>query len=624
MTDRIARLRFALACSSLVLGGFVASCTGDSPTSLGAPPTRLPGSPAIPAFAVTAGIGGSFSMPASGNQITAMPLTATGISVADGTPVRVLVGAAITRQPTAGLLFFCSTDEWKWACDSFWSDLVSDQPIPPAGIFGFYARAFASWNGAEPGNLDGSSELSLTGPAQGELYAGRAGWECYYELNVKNPDGSMKYPYDFGPCHTFGGGYTVTLQPNDGGGRLVLTASKNQLPAEGGSVSFDLSTSDSSTPSDISWEYVDDAPSPPPPIAAARPEAAPADAQTTIAAAAEHGDVFTLDQAGHLVPGRPQDGGILLIRRPTRGVPPLTGRSPSRASASPSARSGSSAADACADQTSCTIGITAAGTMVARASVAGAQLSASVRIKVGGGGSSRSLRIMLQPTTNDMVNPLETGADHLIVVVSVLDADGAPLPNRLVRFSLQAAEGTAGHSHTGNKPAGSMAAANTGATGRVDATYVAGPASGLVTVRATADSAQDTVITINVGISGLVELTADTGVALIGTTTSHPSNHWGTQGTVDGVRTLGRRYFKEYNDRMQVNDMSLELGGVFDLNGNWATPHAEHRVGQSVDFHTQGLPTRRLDFVRTVWEDEIGGTVYDETGTSGPHYHLRF
>lgn len=180
-------------------------------------------------------------MPAGGDQIVAVSLTPTGITISDGTPVRVVIGGAITRQPTPGLQFFCSTDEWRDACATRWADLVSDQPIPPAGIYGFYARAFASWAGAPPGNLEGSVELSLTGPAQGQLYAGCGGWQCDYELNVRNPDGTMKYPYELGPCHTFGGGYIVAVQSDDGGGTLVLAASKTQLPAAGGTVSFHLS-----------------------------------------------------------------------------------------------------------------------------------------------------------------------------------------------------------------------------------------------------------------------------------------------------------------------------------------------------------------------------------------------
>lgn len=327
-------------------------------------------------------------MPAGGEQLLEVPLTATGIVVSEGTPVQVSVSGAVTRQPTPGLLFFCSTVEWNWACESAWADLVSDQPIPPAGLRGVYGRAFASWAGAEPGNMDGSSDLSLLGPAHGELYAGRGGWECYYELNVRNRDGTMKYPYEFGPCHTFGGGYVVTIQPNDGAGTLVLSASRSSLPATGGSVTFLLSTRDGSTPADVSWEFVEDVAAPP---QIAIPPTAAAVGGNPLDVAAARGEVFTIDRAGRLVRGKPLQGGILLVRRFARSAPsaPVSavsiapGRSQRPSAASP-------AADACVGQVSCTLSITATGAMVARATVNGAQLSASARVAVGAGGGGNA------------------------------------------------------------------------------------------------------------------------------------------------------------------------------------------------------------------------------------------
>jgi hypothetical protein len=37
---------------------------------------------------------------------------------------------------------------------------------------------------------------------------------------------------------------------------------------------------------------------------------------------------------------------------------------------------------------------------------------------------------------------------------------------------------------------------------------------------------------------------------------------------------------------LAVIDMSLPLGGLFDINGRWTTPHELHRTGKSVDFTT--------------------------------------
>jgi murein endopeptidase len=41
-----------------------------------------------------------------------------------------------------------------------------------------------------------------------------------------------------------------------------------------------------------------------------------------------------------------------------------------------------------------------------------------------------------------------------------------------------------------------------------------------------------------------------------------------------------------------INDMSLPYGGLFDVNGDWKTPHKTHRIGKSADIRTE-LPGRR-------------------------------
>ncbi len=40
---------------------------------------------------------------------------------------------------------------------------------------------------------------------------------------------------------------------------------------------------------------------------------------------------------------------------------------------------------------------------------------------------------------------------------------------------------------------------------------------------------------------------------------------------------------------LSINDMSLPRGGRFDVNGNWARPHAEHRIGISADINRDGV-----------------------------------
>jgi hypothetical protein len=80
----------------------------------------------------------------------------------------------------------------------------------------------------------------------------------------------------------------------------------------------------------------------------------------------------------------------------------------------------------------------------------------------------------------------------------------------------------------------------------------------------------------------------------VGSTDSHPDNHYLTPEAVTKLWNLGFRYsmieFPNY-PLLHINDASLERGGLFDLSGNW-TPrpsgHHEHRRGTVVDIRANG------------------------------------
>ena len=83
----------------------------------------------------------------------------------------------------------------------------------------------------------------------------------------------------------------------------------------------------------------------------------------------------------------------------------------------------------------------------------------------------------------------------------------------------------------------------------------------------------------------------------------HGSNMWGEAGFLRKLQALavefrsykddtGRQPFK--HDKLMIGDISLEQGGVFDLNKNWSPPHCRHRVGRSADIS------------RYVWNEQAG------------------
>ena len=404
------------------------------------PDAKQPVAPRVPSPGVqpiagqishlAAGIGGAYLMAASGNQVDAIALGPTGLIVPTGMPSRVVVGGAITREPTPGLLFFCSTVEWQWACQSMWQDLVSDAPIPPAGIWGVYARASVSWDGAPPGSMAGDSDLTLPGVAGTELWAGRSAFACYYELSVKNPDGSWKYPYDYGPCHTFGGGFTVTVQPDDGGGALKVAATPNQLPGGGGSVTFVASAADGSTLENVTWQYLPDAVGSDSAPVASPPERGPgAESSVSVRAALERGDVYTVGADHQLVRGRPAGGGIVLVKMPIalarQGSPR---KSPEPRAGAP--RSSAAAANStCDGSPTCVQAVTKTGSMVVQATLHGQSLAAAARVTVGGGGGAALPTIVIVSAAGPKVDGsfvAGVGENQVTLVATVVpDSFGA-------------------------------------------------------------------------------------------------------------------------------------------------------------------------------------------------------
>jgi len=121
----------------------------------------------------------------------------------------------------------------------------------------------------------------------------------------------------------------------------------------------------------------------------------------------------------------------------------------------------------------------------------------------------------------------------------------------------------------------------------------------------------------------LVALVESAHDSLIGYRDEHPDNHWGTPAMVVALGALADSFYARYSKRLEYNDMSLQLGGVLDLNRDWKPPHDEHRVGTSADLRTFSRNARELRFVQRSWELR-GGSVLDETDLDQPHYHLRF
>lgn len=195
-------------------------------------------------------------------------------------------------------------------------------------------------------------------------------------------------------------------------------------------------------------------------------------------------------------------------------------------------------------------------------------------------------------------------------------------------LSLKPDDQSGGHTHTVafERPAGALrpgTTLNTGAAGVAVVTYVAPRPGGLVDLTGRSGDADSASVTIMVAVPGLTLLLPGAHYELIGATTAHPTNHYGTPGFVSALQQLADSLYAKHGAKLEFNEMSLEFGGVFDLQQQWDRPHAEHRLGTNCDMRTSGRTETELRFARGKWE-ELGGTVHDETDTSSPHYHLRY
>jgi len=237
--------------------------------------------------------------------------------------------------------------------------------------------------------------------------------------------------------------------------------------------------------------------------------------------------------------------------------------------------------------------------------------------------------------------------DTLAVYIAVdSGGEGNHLLNRTVTLALVGVDslGTGsdapyGHVHVGAngtvKPVGILThtTVNTGPQGLVVLKYTAAEVSGPITISAQSTGAISNEVDFAVGVPGLAALPGRASYVLVGALPWHPNNHNGIPVMTARLDSLADSVMARFNRPLYYNDMSLPLGGRFDLLKNWACCHREHGAGRDLDLRTHnagGLSPRERQYVWQLWE-RMGGTVHDETvlrsgapNTLNPHYHLRY
>jgi hypothetical protein len=159
-------------------------------------------------------------------------------------------------------------------------------------------------------------------------------------------------------------------------------------------------------------------------------------------------------------------------------------------------------------------------------------------------------------------------------------------------------------------------------------TYHAPHAAGQVLlaarIRGRTDAAARRQVIVTTAVEGLQQYaTIHPNEVLIGKMPHHGTNHWGTtaaitrmQSIVNGFRNAwvaaapqGTTRSPDDAPTIQINDFSLEHGGLYDFDDNWWKPHETHRFGNNIDISRKVLINGVLTYLRP-GNDSIG-EIYD-------------
>lgn len=200
---------------------------------------------------------------------------------------------------------------------------------------------------------------------------------------------------------------------------------------------------------------------------------------------------------------------------------------------------------------------------------------------------------VLGPYGDVQEDPLKSTAR---VFAKLTDNQGSGVAAKTIRYSSSAVELSGGHDHSGNRPTGAFYSADgftnsiqciTGPDGTCSVDYLSSEVGGTERISASVLEFPSLAQTIDltIQIPALGELPAGDLYNLSGATDYHSfeHNHFGTAKTRDAVSKMTLEFFNAFGKKLGINDMSLPSGGLFDIEGNWQTPHLSHRRGASAD-----------------------------------------
>lgn len=136
-----------------------------------------------------------------------------------------------------------------------------------------------------------------------------------------------------------------------------------------------------------------------------------------------------------------------------------------------------------------------------------------------------------------------------------------------------------------------------------------------------------------VGYSGLVYIdNSDIFYQTGGNTTNHGDNTWNHYMTVNaatGLQQAATAYINKYNpgQKVCINDMALPIGGKFDINDDWQSPHISHDEGTAADVAAtagQCPANYTVNSNHFIQECINAGALAQNTINEGNHVHCRW
>lgn len=101
----------------------------------------------------------------------------------------------------------------------------------------------------------------------------------------------------------------------------------------------------------------------------------------------------------------------------------------------------------------------------------------------------------------------------------------------------------------------------------------------------------------------------------------HSKNHYLTGAAIAKLKDFAKAYQEIVNPgaKLYLNDASLEWGGLFDVGGNWATPHAGHRRGVGLDIRAANSGPNNEGAVPITAFDKLAKTVAEKGAKAALH-----